>query len=445
MASPQMTDDVPPAGAARGPSRPPAPAADPVLRGAEPVPADLRQFLVRRLGTAPSASARGGTKGGAVATPHAPGPWPLDYALEFLRRVAVMLDAADAAGVGTFTPRCVALDGAHLVIVRDDDPTGEDAAYVAPERRRAGADAGAAQDTGLDGRADGRARQYGLAVLAGGLLAARGGTDRSPADPVERVLRIARNPDPARRFSTAGDFVSALEAACGDWAPAAAVAPVAAAPAGVASSGVSSGAPAAADAPPTPRRHPRLALLLGAAALAGTAAGSLLNKHLGGAPLLAAHPTGRIGDRVDFDAANVWVARREVAHHDLARTLGAATAAPRAEAPNFDVLTIGDGLGPTAGAAAERSAAAPLPGVEGPRYPAALQKARVTGDVVARLTVDTTGRVVRGSFALVRSSHPLFTTAVREALGSLRYSPAERGGRRVPQTIEQTFRFAPGH
>jgi hypothetical protein len=37
--------------------------------------------------------------------------------------------------------------------------------------------------------------------------------------------------------------------------------------------------------------------------------------------------------------------------------------------------------------------------------------------------------------------HPLFVRAVEDALALSRYLPAEAGGRRVRQLVEQTFAF----
>ena len=267
----------------------------------------------------------------------------------------------------------------------------------------------------------------------------------------------------------------------------------------------------ASSAAPTPaRRNVGLGVLVGAAAVLGGVGGHYW----------AAYPAGATRDRLDFDAANIWVARREAVRGDLARALGPPPtgppltgAAPVAEGPprqalqsaaSDSVLWIGTGLlsAPTSrGAAMDTRAAsggaadsiaisplpafalvgtpprpsprldlgpepsagpggtrgglargeadggevgaAPVPGVVGPRYPAGLRAARLTGDVVARFVIDTAGRVVIASFDVVDSSHPAFTAAVRDALGDLRYFPAESHGRRVEQTVQQTFHFAP--
>ena len=83
-----------------------------------------------------------------------------------------------------------------------------------------------------------------------------------------------------------------------------------------------------------------------------------------------------------------------------------------------------------------------LPGSAAPRYPGLLQSAGVDGHVRAQFVVDTLGRVEQGSFRVLETTHDLFTAAVREALMRARFSPAEAGGRKVRQVVEQTFTFS---
>lgn len=82
-----------------------------------------------------------------------------------------------------------------------------------------------------------------------------------------------------------------------------------------------------------------------------------------------------------------------------------------------------------------------IPGTATPRYPSMLQSAGLEGDVRAQFVVDTLGRVEAGSFRVVETTHALFATAVRDALGRARFTPAEVGGRKVRQLVEQTFTF----
>ena len=82
-----------------------------------------------------------------------------------------------------------------------------------------------------------------------------------------------------------------------------------------------------------------------------------------------------------------------------------------------------------------------LPGSARPRYPAELRASSLEGEVEAQYVVDTTGRVIRGSFKVLRSTHDLFTAAVRDALDSMRFSPGRVGGRKVKQLVQQPFHF----
>jgi protein TonB len=84
---------------------------------------------------------------------------------------------------------------------------------------------------------------------------------------------------------------------------------------------------------------------------------------------------------------------------------------------------------------------AQAPGNPGPRYPDMLRSANVEGEVLAQFVVDTTGRVEPGSTKILKSSHDLFTNSVRQALGSMRFFPAEIGGRKVKQLVQQPFNF----
>jgi protein TonB len=83
-----------------------------------------------------------------------------------------------------------------------------------------------------------------------------------------------------------------------------------------------------------------------------------------------------------------------------------------------------------------------IPGTATPRYPSLLQSAGVQGNVRAQFVVDTLGQVEQGSFRVLEATHDLFTAAVRDALGRARFRPAEAGGRKVRQLVEQTFTFS---
>jgi protein TonB len=83
-----------------------------------------------------------------------------------------------------------------------------------------------------------------------------------------------------------------------------------------------------------------------------------------------------------------------------------------------------------------------LPGSANPRYPDILRQAGVEGEVLAQFVVDTLGRAETKTFKVLKSSHDLFGTAVRNALPGMRFIPAEVGGRKVRQLVQQPFSFA---
>lgn len=76
-----------------------------------------------------------------------------------------------------------------------------------------------------------------------------------------------------------------------------------------------------------------------------------------------------------------------------------------------------------------------------PAYPDALRSSGIRGLVTAEFVVDTTGRVEPDSFRAVASDNELFTTAVRTAVLRTRFRPAEAGGRRVRQLVQESFSF----
>ena len=86
--------------------------------------------------------------------------------------------------------------------------------------------------------------------------------------------------------------------------------------------------------------------------------------------------------------------------------------------------------------------AAQVPGTGGLKYPEALRAAKVEGEVLAQFVVDTSGHYEDGSFKVLKSSHELFTQAMRDALPQLRFTPAEVGGVKVRQLVQQPFIFS---
>ncbi|HKT59426.1 MAG TPA: energy transducer TonB [Gemmatimonadales bacterium] len=76
-----------------------------------------------------------------------------------------------------------------------------------------------------------------------------------------------------------------------------------------------------------------------------------------------------------------------------------------------------------------------------PIYPPDLLKIGAQGQVEATYVVDTTGMVDTTTVQIEQSDDPRFTASVRDALGLMRFRPAKRGGQKVRQLVEQTFRF----
>jgi protein TonB len=84
----------------------------------------------------------------------------------------------------------------------------------------------------------------------------------------------------------------------------------------------------------------------------------------------------------------------------------------------------------------------PAPGSTSPRYPDMLRQAGVEGEVLAQFVVDTTGRAEANSLKILKSSHDLFIQSVKNALPQMKFIPAEVGGRKVKQLVQQPFTFS---
>jgi protein TonB len=83
-----------------------------------------------------------------------------------------------------------------------------------------------------------------------------------------------------------------------------------------------------------------------------------------------------------------------------------------------------------------------IPGSGNLRYPDMLRSANVEGEVLAQFVVDTTGRAEMNTFKVLKTSHDLFTNAVKAALPNMRFYAAEVGGRKVKQLVQMPFQFA---
>jgi protein TonB len=82
------------------------------------------------------------------------------------------------------------------------------------------------------------------------------------------------------------------------------------------------------------------------------------------------------------------------------------------------------------------------PGNKPPDYPSQLRATGVEGSVTVQFVVDTAGRVDISTYKLINSTHALFETAVKNHLKDMRYIPAEIGGRKVKQLVQQPFTFS---
>jgi protein TonB len=83
-----------------------------------------------------------------------------------------------------------------------------------------------------------------------------------------------------------------------------------------------------------------------------------------------------------------------------------------------------------------------VPGQQPMTYPEQLRSAAVEGEVLAQFVVDTTGRYEPGTFKVLKSTNEQFTNAVKNALPRIKFYPAEVGGRKVKQLVQQPFTFS---
>ena len=74
-------------------------------------------------------------------------------------------------------------------------------------------------------------------------------------------------------------------------------------------------------------------------------------------------------------------------------------------------------------------------------YPEGARSSGVQGEVQAQFVVNENGRVETSTFKVLSSSSPQFTDAVRNALGRMRFRPAQIGKTNVSQVVQQAFVF----
>lgn len=81
------------------------------------------------------------------------------------------------------------------------------------------------------------------------------------------------------------------------------------------------------------------------------------------------------------------------------------------------------------------------PASAAPVYPPALLTQRIEGATFVHYVVDTLGQVDTTTIQIIRSTHPEFAEAVRQALAGMRFRPAIQSSQRVRQWVQQNFSF----
>ena len=76
-----------------------------------------------------------------------------------------------------------------------------------------------------------------------------------------------------------------------------------------------------------------------------------------------------------------------------------------------------------------------------PVYPPSLLGKSIEGATFVHYVVDTLGRVDTASIQVIRSTHPEFAEAVRQALAMMKFRPAIQSSQRVRQWVQQNFSF----
>jgi TonB family protein len=76
-----------------------------------------------------------------------------------------------------------------------------------------------------------------------------------------------------------------------------------------------------------------------------------------------------------------------------------------------------------------------------PRYPAGAASLGLSGRVLLRFVIDTTGRVDKRSIQLVENTDEIFVSPAREAVARAVFRPARMSGHAVRQLAEQSVRF----
>jgi TonB family protein len=179
----------------------------------------------------------------------------------------------------------------------------------------------------------------------------------------------------------------------------------------------------------------------------GAAEGEVPRKGVQGACASSRRGATAGGAAQDPDDAGARRPQQDLGHHSGHRPQGPADAQRRRDAGRDEGAAEGSGKGLGSGSAGKAfdenqvDKAVEVSRKVDPRYPDALKSVGVQGNVVMRFIVGTDGRVEPGSIQAVSSPHKLFSDAVRSALLNTRYRPAEAGGQKVRQLVEQVFTF----
>jgi periplasmic protein TonB len=78
-----------------------------------------------------------------------------------------------------------------------------------------------------------------------------------------------------------------------------------------------------------------------------------------------------------------------------------------------------------------------------PKYPSVLESSGIAGEVQAQFVVHADGKAaVDNDFKILKSTNELFSSAVKNVLPRMKFSPAMIGGKPVNQLVQQSFQFA---
>ena len=80
--------------------------------------------------------------------------------------------------------------------------------------------------------------------------------------------------------------------------------------------------------------------------------------------------------------------------------------------------------------------------VHAPVYPDRLRAANVDGQVLVQFVVDEHGMAQMNTFKVLKSTDNELTESVKRAISETSYFPAETGGRKVKQLVQQPFKFS---